>query len=60
MQYFKDLNDKRLLTRGNSILNRLFSSSVYSIRQLTQSDSEAKVMYRFYRRCLVQQECLLL
>jgi len=36
-----------LLNRGNFILNRLFSSSVHSIRQLAQSDSEAKAMYRF-------------
>ncbi|WP_335967351.1 IS4 family transposase, partial [Galbibacter sp. PAP.153] len=46
-RYFNDLKDKRLLNRGNSILNRLFSSSVHSIRQLAQSDSEAKAMYRF-------------
>lgn len=46
-RYFSDLKDKRLLNRGNSILNRLFSSSVHSIRQLAQSDSEAKAMYRF-------------
>jgi len=46
-RYFEDLKDKRLLNRGNSILNRLFSTSVYSIRQLAESDSEAKAMYRF-------------
>ena len=46
-RYFEDLKDKRLLNRGNSILNRLFSSSVHSIRQLAQNDSEAKAMYRF-------------
>lgn len=46
-RYFEDLKDKRLLNRGNSILNRLFSNSIHSIRQLAQSDSEAKAMYRF-------------
>ncbi|MFD2835563.1 IS4 family transposase, partial [Christiangramia antarctica] len=42
-----DLKDKRLLNRGNSILNRLFANSIYSIRQLASNDSEAKAMYRF-------------
>ncbi|WP_309608788.1 IS4 family transposase [Flavobacterium sp.] len=46
-RHFVDLKDKRLLNRGNSILNRLFSNSIYSIRQLASSDSEAKAMYRF-------------
>ncbi|MFT5986476.1 MAG: hypothetical protein ACI825_001981 [Planctomycetota bacterium] len=46
-RHFEDIKDKRLLNRSNSILNRLFSSSVHSIRQLAQSDSEAKAMYRF-------------
>lgn len=36
-----------MLDRGNSILNRLFANSIYSIRQLAESDSEAKAMYRF-------------
>lgn len=44
---FKELKDKRLLNRGNSILNRLFSNGIYSIRQLAENDSEAKAMYRF-------------
>ena len=48
-RHFNDLKDKRLLNRGNSILNRLFSSSVHSIRQLSKSDSEAKAMYRFFQ-----------
>lgn len=46
-RYFEDLKDKRLLNRSNSILNRLFANSIYSIRQLASSDSEAKAMYRF-------------
>lgn len=48
-RHFEDLKDKRLLNRGNSILNRLFANSVYSIRQLASSDSEAKAMYRFFQ-----------
>ncbi len=48
-RHFEELKDKRLLNRGNSILNRLFSNSIYSIRQLASSDSEAKAMYRFFQ-----------
>jgi hypothetical protein len=46
-RHFENIKDKRLLNRGNSILNRLFVNSIYSIRQLASSDSEAKAMYRF-------------
>ena len=55
-RYFNNLKDKRLLTRSNSILNRLFSSSVHSIRQLAQSDSEAKGMYRFLQNDNVSEK----
>ena len=55
-RYFSDLKDKRLLNRGNTILNRLFSSSVHSIRQLAQSDSEAKAMYRFLQNDNVSEK----
>lgn len=48
-RHFEDLKDKRLLNRGNSILNRLFANGIYSIRQLASSDSEAKAMYRFFK-----------
>ncbi|XZF12688.1 IS4 family transposase [Chitinophagaceae bacterium MMS25-I14] len=46
-RYLADIKDKRLLNRGNSILNRLFSNSVHSIRQLAANDAEAKAFYRF-------------
>lgn len=46
-RYLVDLKDKRLLKRGNSILNRLFANSVHSIRRLAANDSEAKAFYRF-------------
>jgi hypothetical protein len=46
-RHFEDLKDKRLLNRGNSILNRLFVNRIYSMRQLAGSDSETKAMYRF-------------
>ncbi|MEP6930186.1 MAG: IS4 family transposase [Flavobacterium sp.] len=42
-----DIKDSRLLKRGNIILDKLFKNSVHSIRQITQSDSEAKSFYRF-------------
>lgn len=46
-RYLRALKDKRLLNRGNSILNRLFANSVHSIRRLAGNDSEAKAFYRF-------------
>ncbi len=46
-RHFENLSDKRLLNRSNSILNRLFSNGVHSIRQLARNDSEAKSIYRF-------------
>ena len=55
-RYFEDLKDKRLLNRGNSILNRLFTNSVHSIRQLAKSDSEAKAMYRFLQNDNVSED----
>ena len=44
---FTDLDDLRLVYRGNKILNDLFSKSVNSVRQLTKSESDAKGFYRF-------------
>jgi len=55
-RHFEDIKDKRLLNRGNSILNRLFSNSIYSIRQLAESDSEAKAMYRFLQNDNVSED----
>ncbi len=44
---FTDLDDMRLIYRGNKILNNLFSKSVHSIRQLSEDGSSAKGFYRF-------------
>lgn len=55
-RHFEELKDKRLLNRGNSILNRLFANSIYSIRQLAESDSEAKAMYRFLQNDNVSEK----
>ena len=55
-RHFEDLKDKRLLNRGNSILNRLFAKSIYSIRQLASNDSEAKGIYRFLQNENVSED----
>jgi hypothetical protein len=55
-RYFDEIKDKRLMNRGNSILNRLFANSVYSIRQLANSDSEAKGIYRFLQNDNVSED----
>lgn len=55
-RHFENLKDKRLLNRGNSILNRLFASSIYSVRQLAESDSEAKAIYRFLQNDNVSEK----
>jgi len=55
-RHFEDLKDKRLLNRGNSILNRLFANSIYSVRQLAESDSEAKAIYRFLQNDNVSEK----
>lgn len=54
-RYLGDIKDKRLLKRGNSILNRLFSDSVHSIRRLAANDSEAKAFYRFLQNDKVSE-----
>lgn len=55
-RHFEDLKDKRLVNRGNSILDRLFANSVHSIRQLARIDSEAKAMYRFFQNDRVSEQ----
>ncbi len=54
-RHFVNIKDKRLLNRGNSILNRLFFNSIHSIQQLANSDSEAKAMYRFLQNDNVKE-----
>ena len=53
---FTDLEDLRLLYRGNKILGDLFSKSVHSIRQVTQDESAAKGFYRFLQNDRVSEE----
>jgi hypothetical protein len=54
-RYFTDINDSRLLKRSNLILDSLFRNCVHSIRQLTQSDSECKAIYRFLQNKRVSE-----
>ncbi|WP_017259809.1 transposase DNA-binding-containing protein [Pedobacter arcticus] len=56
---FTNLEDIRLLSRGNKILSDLFSTSVHSIRQLTDSDSSAKGFYRFLQNDRVSEEAII-
>jgi len=51
-----DLEDIRLVHRGNKILDSLFSKSVHSIRQLSKNESEAKGFYRFLSNDRVSED----
>ena len=53
---FTDLDDLRLIYRGNKILSDLFSKSIHSIRQLTVDDASAKGFYRFLQNERVSEE----
>ncbi len=53
---FTDLDDLRLVYRGNKILGDLFNKSVHSIRQLTLNESSAKGFYRFLQNDRVSEE----
>jgi hypothetical protein len=51
-----DLEDLRLVYRGNKILGDLFSKNIHSIRQLTVDESSAKGFYRFLQNDRVSEE----
>jgi hypothetical protein len=53
---FTDLEDFRLVYRGNKILRDLFSKSVHSIRQIAEDESSAKGFYRFLQNDRVSEE----
>lgn len=53
---FTDLDDLRLVYRGNKILGDLFSKSVHSIRQLSSDDASAKGFYRFLQNDRVSED----
>lgn len=56
---FSELEDLRLIERGNKILSSLFSKGVYSIRQLTHDSSEAKGFYRFLQNDRVSEQSII-
>lgn len=51
-----DLDDLRLVYRGNKILGDLFSKSIHSIRQLCVNDASAKGFYRFLQNDRVSED----
>jgi hypothetical protein len=53
---FTELDDLRLVYRGNKILGDLFSKSVHSIRQISADESSAKGFYRFLQNDRVSEE----
>lgn len=53
---FTDLEDLRLVYRGNKILGDLFSKSVHSIRQISSNEPAAKGFYRFLQNDRVSEE----
>ena len=53
---FQDLDDIRLVYRGNKILQDLFSRSIHSIRQICSTDADAKGFYRFLQNDRVSED----
>jgi hypothetical protein len=53
---FTDLDDMRLVYRGNKILSDLFSKSTHSIRQLCNREADAKGVYRFLHNERVSED----
>ena len=53
---FSDLDNLRLLYRGNRILDDLFRSGVQSIRRATQNEAAAKGTYRFLQNDRVSED----
>lgn len=53
---FTDLDDIRLVYRGNKILSDLFSKSVHSIRRLASDEASAKGFYRFLQNDRVNED----
>jgi hypothetical protein len=53
---FTDLDDLRLVYRGNKILGDLFSKSVHSIRQIAGDEAGAKGFYRFLQNDRVSED----
>jgi len=57
---FTDLDDLRLVWRGNRILSELFRNSVSSVRQLCLDEASAKGCYRFLHNERVSEDDIIL
>ena len=57
---FTELDDLRLVYRGNKIFKDLFSKSVHSIRQIAGDESSAKGFYRFLQNDRVSEDDIVL
>ena len=53
---FTELDDLRLVYRGNKILGDLFSKSVHSVRQIADNEADAKGFYRFLQNGRVSED----
>jgi hypothetical protein len=53
---FTELDDVRLIYRGNQILKDIFRKSVHSIRQLCVGEAAAKGFYRFLKNDRVSED----
>jgi len=51
-----DLDDLRLVYRGNKILKDIFNKSIHSIRQLSIGEAAAKGFYRFLKNDRVSED----
>lgn len=56
---FRELNDVRLVNRGNKILLDLFRKNIHSIRQITHTESDAKGFYRFLKNDRVSESSII-
>jgi hypothetical protein len=53
---FTDLDDMRLMHRGNLLYKQLFSKNAHSIRQLGSNEAETKGFYRFLKNDRVSED----
>lgn len=55
---FTDLDNLRLLNRGNKIFHDLFLKSTHSIRQICGTEAEAKAFYRFLQNDKISEQII--
>ena len=59
-RHFSDLEDFRLVHRGNNILDLLFVAGTHFIRGMSLNKAEAKGMYRFLNNDRVSERPILI